>query len=38
RRGDVMVFNPPHEPDRNYVKRLVGLPWIPWRCATSIYI
>ena len=26
RRGDVIVFNPPHEPDRNYVKRLVGLP------------
>jgi signal peptidase I len=25
-RGDVIVFNPPHEPDRNYVKRLVGLP------------
>lgn len=26
RRGDVLVFNPPHEPDKNYVKRLVGLP------------
>lgn len=26
RRGDVIVFNPPHDPDRNYVKRLVGLP------------
>jgi signal peptidase I len=26
RRGDVIVFNPPHEPDKNYVKRLVGLP------------
>ena len=38
RRGDVLVFDPPHEPDRNYVKQLVGLPWIPWRCATSIYI
>jgi signal peptidase I len=25
-RGDVIVFNPPHEPDKNYVKRLVGLP------------
>ena len=25
-RGDVVVFNPPHEPDKNYVKRLVGLP------------
>ncbi len=24
-RGDVIVFNPPHEPDKNYVKRLVGL-------------
>jgi signal peptidase I len=20
-RGDVIVFNPPHEPDKNYVKR-----------------
>lgn len=26
RRGDVIVFNPPHEPDKNYVKRLVGVP------------
>ncbi len=26
RRGDIVVFVPPHEPDRNYVKRLVGLP------------
>jgi signal peptidase I len=26
RRGDVIVFLPPHEPDRNYVKRLVGMP------------
>jgi len=25
-RGDVIVFRPPHEPDKNYVKRLVGLP------------
>jgi signal peptidase I len=25
-RGDVLVFNPPHEPDKNYVKRLVGVP------------
>jgi signal peptidase I len=25
-RGDVIVFNPPHEPEKNYVKRLVGLP------------
>lgn len=24
--GDVMVFTPPHEPEKNYVKRLVGLP------------
>ena len=24
-RGDVVVFVPPHEPDKNYVKRLVGL-------------
>jgi len=26
RRGDVVVFHPPHEPERNFVKRLVGLP------------
>lgn len=25
-RGDVVVFHPPHEPGKNYVKRLVGLP------------
>lgn len=25
-RGDVVVFIPPHEPDKNYVKRLVGVP------------
>ncbi|MBT8335058.1 MAG: signal peptidase I [Gemmatimonadetes bacterium] len=25
-RGDVVVFNPPHEPTKNYVKRLVGEP------------
>ena len=25
-RGDVIVFRPPHEPDKHYVKRLVGLP------------
>ena len=25
-RGDVVVFNPPHEPAKNYVKRLVGAP------------
>jgi signal peptidase I len=25
-RGDVVVFTPPHDPDKNYVKRLVGLP------------
>ena len=25
-RGDVLVFNPPHEPEKNYVKRLVGIP------------
>lgn len=24
--GDVVVFTPPHEPRKNYVKRLVGLP------------
>ncbi|MEQ9400543.1 MAG: signal peptidase I [Longimicrobiales bacterium] len=26
RRGDVLVFDPPHEPDLKLVKRLVGLP------------
>jgi signal peptidase I len=26
RRGDVIVFVPPHERDRNYVKRLIGMP------------
>lgn len=26
RRHDVIVFRPPHEPRRNYVKRVVGLP------------
>lgn len=25
-RGDVIVFIPPHEPDKNYVKRLIGAP------------
>ncbi|MDA0328937.1 MAG: signal peptidase I [Gemmatimonadetes bacterium] len=25
-RGEVIVFHPPHEPEKNYVKRLVGLP------------
>jgi signal peptidase I len=25
-RGEVIVFNPPHEPHKHYVKRLVGLP------------
>jgi signal peptidase I len=26
RRGDIVVFRPPHDPGRNYVKRLVGVP------------
>ncbi|UCC26830.1 MAG: signal peptidase I [Gemmatimonadales bacterium] len=26
RRGEVIVFNPPHEPEKNYVKRLLGVP------------
>jgi signal peptidase I len=25
-RGDVIVFHPPHEPEKNYVKRVVGIP------------
>jgi signal peptidase I len=26
RRGDVVVFFPPHDPTKNYVKRIVGMP------------
>jgi signal peptidase I len=26
KRGDIVVFIPPHEPTKNYVKRLVGIP------------
>ncbi|MBI4543606.1 MAG: signal peptidase I [Gemmatimonadetes bacterium] len=26
RRGDIVVFVPPHDPGKNYVKRLIGLP------------
>ena len=26
KRGEVVVFRPPHHPEKNYVKRLVGLP------------
>lgn len=26
KRGDVVVFKPPHKPDENWVKRVVGLP------------
>jgi signal peptidase I len=26
RRNEVVVFRPPHDPEKNYVKRLVGLP------------
>jgi signal peptidase I len=25
-RGDIVVFVPPHEPEKNYVKRLIGAP------------
>lgn len=25
-RGDVVVFNPPHDPSKNYVKRLIAIP------------
>jgi len=26
KRGEVVVFHPPHEPEKNYVKRVVGVP------------
>jgi signal peptidase I len=25
-RGDIVIFVPPHDPDKNYVKRLIGMP------------
>lgn len=26
KRGDIVVFQPPHDPERNYVKRVIGIP------------
>ena len=26
RQGDVIVFKPPHEPDKNFIKRVIGVP------------
>lgn len=38
-RGDVIVFRPPHEPDKHYVKRLVGMPGDTlWMKRKSLFI